>query len=168
MTSTNVDAVNQAVTAFKKLPHTDDKLAVLALIYKQVASSLPANALSASPEVSEIVGQIEKMSHERQIDALRDILPAERSDQDEITLDPNPSKALTELATGGNTVPTGKYGSMKPESKLAFWYQVGQKLGSSFVGIPSDFSPSSEAQQLFQSLGSLETEQQLSFLTQII
>lgn len=164
----NTDTVKQAVKAFNQLD-IDDRLAALALIYQKVAGSVPPDAVgAASSEVSGLVSQIEHMSHERQIDALRDILPAERTDQDEITLDPNPSKALTELVSGGNTVPTGEYGSMKPESKLAFWYQVGQKLGNSMVSIPSDFSPSSAVTELLSSLAPLDVEQQLAFLTKVV
>ncbi len=167
MTS-NTDTVKQAVAAFKSLT-TDDKLGALALIYTRVGGSIPSEAIGkASSEVSGLVAQVEKLSPERQVDALKDLLPANKNDQDEITLDPNPSKALTELASGGNTVPTGEYGSLSPESKLAFWYQVGQKLGSTLVAIPSDFRPSSEVTELLQSLGSLDVDQQLSFLNKVI
>lgn len=168
MTSANTDAVKQAVKAFNRL-NIDDRLAAMALIYTKVAGFIPPDALgSAASEASGIVNQIEQMSHERQVDALRDLLPAEKTDQDEITLDPNPSKALTELVSGGNTVPTGEYGSMKPESKVAFWYQVGKKLGSTMVAIPSDFKPPSEVTELLNSLASLDVEQQMSFLTQVV
>lgn len=165
MTSANMDAVKQSVAAFKRL-NVNDQLVALALIYSKVGGSIPKDALgTASSEVSGLVTQVEQLSQERQLDALRDLVGANRADQDEITLDPNPSKALTELVSGGNTVPTGEYGSMKTESKLAFWYQMGQKLGSA---IPSDLSPSSEVSQLLQSLGSLDVEQQVSFLTHVI
>jgi len=166
--TTNTDAVDNAVAAFNSLS-TDERLAALALIYSKVAGSIPSEAISGiSAEASGLVSQVEKLSPERQVDALRDLLPASKNDQDEITLDANPSKALTELVSGGNTVPTGEYGSLKTEGKLAFWYQVGQKLGSSFVAIPNDFKPSSSVTQLLQSLGSLDTEQQKSFLTQVL
>lgn len=165
---TNTDAVKDSVAAFQRL-NIDDRLAALALIYSKVAGSIPSEAIgNASPEASKLVSQVEKMSQERQVDALRDLIPANKFDQNEQTLDPNPSKALTELVSGGNTVSTGEYGSLKPEAKLAFWYQVGQKLGSSFVAIPSDFKPSSEVTQLLQSLSSLDQEQQLGFLTQAL
>ncbi len=168
MTTANTDAVKQAVKSFNRL-NIDDRLAALALIYTKVAGFIPPDALqSVSSESSELVKQVEQMSQARQVDALRDLLPAEKTDQDEITLDPNPSKALTELVSGGNTVPTGQYGSMKPESKVAFWYQVGKKLGNTMVAIPSDFKPSSEVTELLTSLGSLDVDQQMSFLTQVI
>ena len=163
----NTDAVKDSVAAFQSL-NIDDRLAALALIYSKVAGSIPPEAIAGASASASVVSQIEKMSQERQVDALRDLIPANKFDQNEQTLDPNPSKALTELVSGGNTVPTGEYGALKPEAKLAFWYQVGQKLGSSFIAIPSDFKPSSEVSQLLQSLGSLDQEQQLSFLTQAL
>ena len=168
MTSANMDAVKQSVAAFKSLG-TNDQLATLALIYSKVSGSIPQEAVgTASPEVSGLVSQIEQMSQERQVDALGDLLSAGKSDQGEITLDPNPAQALTELVSGGNTVPTGQYGSMDTQSKLTLWYQVGKKLGSTMVAIPSDFSPSSKVTELLQSLGSLDVDQQMSFLTQVI
>ncbi|MBE9193042.1 Orange carotenoid-binding protein [Gloeocapsopsis crepidinum LEGE 06123] len=167
MTSTNMDSVNKSVAAFKQLD-IDDRLAALALIYQEVASAVPANALQASPQVSGLVAKIQELSQERQVDALRDLLPATRNDQNETTLDPNPSKALTELVSGGNTVPTGEYGSMPTESKLAFWYQVAQKLGNGVVGIPSDYHPSAKVTELLSSLKSLDTDQKVSFLTQAL
>ncbi|AFZ31614.1 Orange carotenoid-binding protein [Gloeocapsa sp. PCC 7428] len=166
MTSANMDVINQSVKAFKQLD-IDDRLAAMALIYQDVASAVPAEVGNAS-EVSGLVAKIQELSPERQVDALRDLLPASRNDQNETTLDPNPSKALTELVSGGNTVPTGEYGSLKTESKLAFWYQLAQKLGNGVVGIPSDYSPSAQVTELLSSLRSLDTEQKLNFLTQIV
>lgn len=166
MTSASTDSVKQSVAAFKRL-NTDDRLAALALIYTKVGGSIPQEAVgTTSPQVSGLVTQIEQMSQEGQVNSLREILPAEGTDQKEIALDPNPSKALTELASG--TVLRGQYGSMNTQSKLATWYQLGQKLGSSMAGIPSDFSPSSEVTELLNSLGSLDVNQQMSFLSQVV
>jgi hypothetical protein len=168
MTSTNLDTVKQSVTAFKRL-NTDDRLGILALIYSKVAGSIPSDALkTTSPEVSGLVTQIEQISQERQVNALRDLLPAQKTDQDKTTLDPNPAKALTNLVSAENTIATGQYGAMSKESKLAVWYQIAQKLGSSIVAIPSDYKPSSAATELLNSLESLDNEQQISFLTEAI
>ncbi|PPS45066.1 orange carotenoid protein N-terminal domain-containing protein [Chroococcidiopsis sp. TS-821] len=166
MTSANTDVLNQSVKAFKQLD-IDDRLAAMALIYQDVASAVPPEVGNAS-EVSGLVAKIQELSQERQVDALRDLLPASRNDQNETTLDPNPAKALTELVSGENTVPTGEYGSMKTESKLAFWYQVAQKLGNGVVGIPNDYNPSAKVTELLNSLRSLDTEQKLNFLTQVV
>ena len=167
MTSANMDAVKQSVAAFKSL-NINDRLAAMALVYSKAAGSIPSNAIKTDSAGSEVVTQIEQMSQEKQVDALRDLLSANKGDKDEVGLDPNPSKALTELVSGGNTFSTGEYSSMSSESKLAVWYQVGQKLGSTIVAIPSDYSPSKEVTELLNSLNSLEVDQQMSFLTQVI
>ena len=166
MTSASMDSVKQSVAAFKSLS-TDDRLAALALIYTKAGGSIPKEAVdTTSPQVSGLVKQIEQMSKEGQVDSLRELLPAEGTDQKEIALDPNPAKALTELVSG--TALRGQYGLMNTQSKLATWYQLGQKLGSSMVGIPSDFSPSSEVTELLNSLQSLDVDQQMSFLSQVV
>ena len=168
MTSANIDAIKQSVQAFKGLD-IDDQLAALASIYTKAASSIPPETLGTpSPEVSGLVTKIEQLSHQEQVDALRDLLPAKKTDQDEVILDPNPSKALAELVKGGTKVPTHEYGALSTESKLAFLYQIGQKLGKSIIGIPSDYSPSSKVTDLLNSLASLDVQQQMSFLTKVI
>jgi hypothetical protein len=47
---------------------------------------------------------------------------------------------------------------MSAESNLTFWYQLGQKLGKNLISIPTDYSPSSKAKELFNSLKSLEVD----------
>lgn len=163
MTFTNANDINASVTQFQSL-QIDDKLGLLALIYREVSGSIPAGSLPTSSDVTDIVGIVEKMSEQEKVDALRDLLPATKNDQDEVILDPNPSKALTELAQGKTGVPTGKYGALNPESKLVVWYQLAQKLGSS---IPGNYSPSGEATQLLNSFKQLGNEQKVSFVTQL-
>ena len=53
------------------------------------------------------------MSAQEQVNALRDILPASKTGRDQVKLDPNPRKALTELVQGEVEVPTGQYGKLK-------------------------------------------------------
>lgn len=158
-----------AVGAFNSL-NGKNQLVALALIYKEVGSSIPADAIgAASSQVSGLVTQIEQIPQDRQLDTLEDIVTAGKNDQGEVVLDPNPSKALTELVTGGGiTVPTDQYSAMDAQSKLGFWYQVAQKLGSSIPAIPSDFSPSSEVTDLLNLLKSLDDEQRLNFLKRVV
>lgn len=160
------EAVKLAVDAFNSLSPVD-RLGALALVYKELASSIPANSIeSPSSEVSGLLSKIQEIPQDRQIDALQDILTAKKEVEGEVVLDPNPSKALSELVTGGGTtVPTKEYTSLDAQSKLAFWYQVGQKFGSS---IPSDFSPSSEVTDLLNSFKSLDDEQRLNVLKRAV
>lgn len=166
MTSANANDTKQLVTQYKSL-HIDDQLGVLALIYQQISGSIPTESLPKSSEVSNLVSRIEKMHSEEQVDALRDLLPANRTDQDEVILNPHPSQALTELVQGETKVPTGEYGAFSPETKLAFWYQVAQKLGSSLVSIPAEYSPSAEGMKLFNSIKEMGNDEIISFLTQV-
>lgn len=164
MASTNVNDLKPLAKQFTSLD-IDDQLALMALIYKEVADSIPADGLpTKSSDVQDIVGNVQKMSSEEQINALRDLLPANKTDRNETTLDPNPAKALPELLQGKTEVPTGEYGKLNSESKLAVWYLLAQKLGSGIVAIPSDYSPSAEAMQVFNSLKSMGKEQMATFV----
>lgn len=160
------EAIKQAVGAFKSL-NPGNQLAALALIYKEVASAIPANAIGApSSEVSGLLKKVEEIPQERQVDSLQDILTAEKNEQGEVVLDPNPSKALTELVTGGGIkIPKDQYNSLDPQSKLIFWYQIAQKLGSS---IPSNLSPASEVTEVLSALQSLDNEQQMNVLKRVV
>jgi Orange carotenoid protein, N-terminal len=166
MTATNSNAMTEAKSNFFQL-EMDDRLAVLASLYTQVAGTVPADAFLAMPEKggADLVKEVQHLSGEEKLFALRDILAADRNDQDETMLDPNPSKALGELLKGGTKVHTGKYGAMKSESKLGFWYQLAQSMGSS---IPTDYKPSSQATELVNSLKSMSTEDLVSFLTKVV
>jgi hypothetical protein len=117
----NLEPVAQALEALSKLS-IDDRLTAMALIYKDVSGSISADAVGTpSSQVSGIISKIEQKPQDRQIDALRDILTAGKNDKGEEALDPNPSKALGQLITGNTEdIPTGEYGSLDTESKLAF------------------------------------------------
>lgn len=166
MTTSNSNTMTEVGSKFFQL-EIDDRLAVLASLYTQVAGTIPADALSAMPDKggADLIKDVQDLSGEEKLLALRDILPADKNDQDETMLDPNPSKALGELFKGGTKVHTGKYGAMKPESRLGFWYQLAQSMGSS---IPTDYKPSSQATELVNSLKSMSKEDLVSFLTQVV
>jgi hypothetical protein len=165
MTSTNVNPSKQALSAFQKLD-IDDRLAVLASVYKQIANSIPTDAANALPteQAAGLVTQIQKLSSEEQLNALRDILPAEKTDQNEVMLDPHPSKAMVELAQGGTAIPTGDYGKMNAEAKIAFWYLLAQRLGTSIIGIPTDYRPTEQAVTVLNMLQSMNTDELVAFL----
>lgn len=161
----NLEPVAQALEALNKLS-IDDRLTAMALIYKDVSGSISADAIKASSQVSGLVSKIEQKPQDRQIDALRDILTAGKNDKGEEALDPNPSKALGQLVTGGSEdIPTGEYGALDTESKLAFWYHIAQKLGNS---IPSNISPSSELAEVLNPVKSFDDEKKMSFLKRLV
>lgn len=146
MTSTNTDPLSQPVAAFKKLP-VDEQLAALALIYTEVSGSItPATLKRTSPDVSGgFVTQIEQMSQQEQLLALRDLL------------------------TGAGSSPlTLEYQSLDTNSRLAMWYQLAQGLGSTIAAIPSDYIVSSEVAGFLTSLKSMDFEHLVSFLSSVV
>lgn len=146
MTSTNMDAINQSVAAFKSLL-VDDQLAALALVYTEVAGSItPATLKTTTPEVARrFLNQIEHMSQEEQLLALRDLI------------------------TGAGSSPiTLEYQSLDTNSRLAMWYQLAQAMGSTIAAIPSDYTVSSEEADFLGSLKSMDFEHLISFLTSVV
>jgi hypothetical protein len=146
VTSTNTDAINQSVAAFKILP-VDDQLAALAMIYTEVAGSITSATLKiTTPEVArKFLNQIEHMSQEEQLLALRDLL------------------------TGAGSSPiTLEYQSLDTNSKLAMWYQLAQGMGSTIAAIPSDYTVSSEEADFLGSLKSMDFEHLISFLSSVV
>lgn len=146
MTSTNIDAHEQPVAAFKGLP-VDDQLAALALIYTEVSGSITSATLKrTSPEASrEIVSQIKHMSAQEQLLAMRDLLLA-----------------------GGSSPLTLEYASLDTNSRLAVWYQLAQGLGDAIVSIPRDHSISSETAEFLDLLKSMDFEHLVSFLSSVV
>lgn len=146
MTS-NTEPLSESVAAFKNLP-VDEQLAALALIYTEVSGSITQATLKrTSPEVSGkgFVTQIEQMSEQEQLLALRDIL------------------------TGAGSSPlTLEYQSLDTSSRLSIWYQLAQKLGSTIAAIPSDYTVSSELAAFLNSLKSMDFENLVSFLTSVV
>ena len=169
MTSTNFNPVQQSVSRFQQL-HIDDRLAVMGLVYSETANQLPADMIDALPtqKPAELVAQIQQVSPEEQLYALRDLLPATKNDQDEIMLDPHPTKATVELVQGGTTIPTGEYGAMSKEEKLAFWSLLAERLGTTVIDIPHDYILSDPATEVFNSIKLLNTNDLVSFLKQVL
>lgn len=169
MTATNIDPISQAVSTFSRLD-IDDRLATLGLLFNEIVDEIPANVIDSLPTgtAAGLVAQIQQISPEQQLSALRDILLATRNDQDEVILDPHPSKAAVELAQGRTTVPTGQYGALSIEEKLAFWYLLAERLGTNIIDIPGDYEPSEQAQSLCNSLLSLNTNDVVAFLQRVL
>lgn len=146
MSSTNTDAQNESVAAFKSLP-VDEELAALALIYTEVAGSItPSTLKRTSPDISRtFVTQIEEMPEQEQLLALRDM-----------------------LTKAGSSPLTLEYQSLDDNSKLAIWYQLAQGLGNMIAAIPSDYTVSSELADFLNSLKSMDFEHLVSFLSSVV
>ena len=170
MTSTNVNSVQEAVRGIKGLI-IDDQLLVLGLLYRDIAQSVPTDAANNLPtqDAANLVTRVQQLSQENQLSALRDFLGAERNDQDATILDPNPSKALGELVTGGGTtIPAHEYSSLSAEGRLAFWYLLAQRLGSNIIGAISGLTPTEQVTIVLNSIQSLKTDELVSFLKQAL
>jgi hypothetical protein len=170
MTSTNIKPVQEAASAFKSLI-VDDQLAVLASVYKQIANAVPADAANSLPtqDANSLIIQIQQLSPENQLSALREFLSPERSDKDATVLDPHPTKALTELVTGHDTkLPAHAYDSLSAEGKIALWYLVAGKLGNGVVGIPNGTGLTQDATEVLTTLQSFKTDELVSFLKLVV
>jgi hypothetical protein len=141
-----MDTHNQYVAAFKSLP-VDEQLVALALIYSEVSGSITSATLKrTSPEVAvEFVHQIEHMSQQEQLLALRDL-----------------------LAGAGSSPLTLEYQSLDTNSRLSMWYQLAQKMGSAIAAIPSDYTVSSQLADFLNSLKSIDFEHLVSFLSSVV
>lgn len=169
MTSTNINPVEQAISDFQDL-YIDDRLVVLGSLFSKVADTISTSDIDKlqTQKAAELVVQIQQLSPEGQIFAVRDLLLATRSDQDETMLDPHPSKAMVELAQGGTKISTGEYGALTAEGKIAFWYYLGQRLGSTIINIPRDYTFSDQATAVLNNLQSLNLDDLVSFLKHVL
>lgn len=169
MTSTNTDALNQVLKDFKRLP-VDEQLAALGSIYAQVGSSVSsASGTASSKDVRELTDQVKEMRQEDQLQFMRDVFSSHKNDQDEVALDPHPTKAMLELIPGVATPPLTRYQSLNANSRLAFWYQFAQEMGTDdVISMPTNYQPSSKTTEVLDTLKSCDFDQQVSFLSQVV
>ena len=166
MTSIDNKTLNSFVTRFKQLP-VDDQIAALGHIYQELGGSLPS--IAASDKVEDLLNRIGDMREGSQIEFMQDVLNDRASKQDEVALDLNPSKALLELIPGDNIEPPiSEYQKFSPSDRLSLWAKLAGKMGDGVIAMPSDYSLSSEANELLNSLKSLGTEEKVNFLSQIV
>lgn len=165
MATTNPD-LTKAVKSFRSLS-PDDQIGALAGIYAQAAGSLQSTNVSASDSenVRKLIESLEDAYGDNPVQFLKDVLLERQDKLDEVALDPHPSKAMMELLPGSTKPPLKRYNDLSAHDRMAFWYQFAQKFSSS---IPASFQPSESAQQVLQSLGGMEMQQQVEFLGQIL
>lgn len=163
MTSINTSNLDQAIGVFQGLP-VEEQLATLGMLFKDISGSIPATAFGSSGESTKLIEQIKGQQQDEQLQTLSDFLANKTAKGDEVALDPHPSKALLELVPGSTQPAIARYESLDANSRLAFWYQLGQQMNDT---IPANSSVSSEASELLTTLRSLGAEQQAAFLSQI-
>lgn len=169
MALTNTDAIAKCVKAFNKLD-VNQQLGVLATLYGDVKSSVTSHqtAMAPSSEVDQLLKQIHEMRQDNQLQFLQDVLSEKANKTDEVALDPHPSKAMLELLPGGVTPPLKKYQDMSVNSRLTFWYRLGQAMESQFSAIAANNPLASETTELLNSLKQCDFDQQIAFLNKVI
>jgi Orange carotenoid protein, N-terminal len=141
MTYTQTPAAQYA-EAFRNLS-IDNQLALLWHLYGKVSGTMkPESPDGTAPDTSEgLFKKVEGMSHEEQLQVMRDLL------------------------TPSSTDIRQEYDTLSNNTKLAFWYRLAQGMESStVVPVPSDFQMSEQAAELFSMLEPIDFEQQYVFL----
>ncbi|MEC4804461.1 MAG: orange carotenoid protein N-terminal domain-containing protein [Jaaginema sp. PMC 1079.18] len=144
-TNTQMDA-NKAVESFKSLD-IDTQLALLWFAYEKMGSSItPAAPGSAGADIAEgLYNQVKELSHEEQLDVQRNLLQ------------------------GQNTQLSREYGSLSDNTKLLFWYRLAQGMETEeIVPVPEDYDFPESGSQLLGTLESMEFEQQITFLRNVV
>ncbi len=138
---TGTQAVPSTVAAFNRLS-VDDQLAVLWFAYTEMGRSITPAALGAARlQFAEgILNQIKQMSHDEQLQVMRD------------------------LANKVNTPISRSYGLLSTNTKLAFWYQLAEWMGTLVVPVPSGYELSATASEVLNTIKALDFGQQITIL----
>jgi hypothetical protein len=134
----------KAVDGFNTLG-TDEKLALLYLIYKKMGDSItPAAPAATEPELSPVLmGNFFELSHDDQLAAMRQIVNRED----------------TELSRA--------YGALKENNQLMVWFAWAQAMGNSVVGMPQDYQPAQAITNALGNIENLEFQEQISLLREV-
>jgi hypothetical protein len=142
MTYAPTNSYDQGKQALKGL-NVDDQLGLLWVIYTRLGSSItPAAPGASGSEIAQgLFNQVKELPHEQQLQVMRDI------------------------ASNANTVISREYGSLSPETKLAFWYFLAQGMeNGTIIPMPPDYELPAQGQSLLGQLESMEFNQQIDFL----
>jgi hypothetical protein len=148
MTSVLPSVHPEIVDNFKALS-TDQKLALLWYLYKEVGKSItPAapGAQKASPAIAEgLFQQVLEMSHEEQLQVQRDIIE------------------------GNDVLVAREYAALSDTTKLLFWYLLAQGMDrTEVVPMPEDYALEPEAEQCMSQLQALEYSEQITVLREFV
>ncbi len=148
MTTVTPSVHPEVVDAFNALS-TDQKLAMLWYVYKEVGKSItPAapGATKASPAIAEgLFQQVLAMSHEEQLQVQRDIIE------------------------GKDVLVSREYSALSDSTKLLFWYILAQGMErTEIIPMPADYKLESAAEQCMHQLQALEYAEQISVLREFV
>ncbi|BDI18160.1 hypothetical protein ANSO36C_39620 [Nostoc cf. commune SO-36] len=132
------------VDAFNALD-TDAKLAWFYFVYKKMGDSVtPAVPTAAEPELAPILlGDYFELSDDEQLAIMRDIV----------------NRKDTEYSRA--------YGSIKENNQLLVWYAWAVAMGNQVVGMPANYEPSKEINDLLSQTEGLDFEEQISIFRTI-
>ena len=135
-------AYDQGKADIKQLS-VDDQLGLLWFVYTQMGKSItPAAPGASGSDIAQgLFEQVKPLPHQEQLQVMRDIA----------------SKANTEISR--------MYGSMSPETKLAFWYflAVGMDEGT-IIPVPPDYQLPDAGKVLLGKIEGMDFQQQIDFL----
>ena len=142
MTVSNLNAYDQGKQALKTL-NVDDQLGLLWFVYTKLGNSItPAAPGASGSEIAQgLFNQVKELPHQEQLQAMRDIA----------------SKANTQISR--------QYGSLSPETKLAFWYFLAQGMETNtIIPVPSDYELPQAGKDLLTKIEGLSFQEQIDFL----
>ena len=142
MTVTNVSAYDRGKEALKTL-NVDDQLGLLWVVYTKIGKSItPAAPGASGSEIAQgLFEQVKALPHQEQLQIQRDI------------------------ANRKNTQISRQYGSLSPETKLAFWYYlaVGMENGT-IIPMPTDYQLPQAGKNVLAQIEGLGFQEQIDFL----
>lgn len=142
LSSNLADPVTATTAQFKQLT-VDDQLAVLWYAYTEMGRSItPAAPGAARLQFAEgILAQIKKMAYDDQLQVMRD------------------------LASNANTPISRSYGVLSVNTKLAFWYQLGEMMVQGTVApMPAGYQLSEAGRSVLEMIKQLDMGQQITVL----
>ncbi|PSB56895.1 orange carotenoid protein N-terminal domain-containing protein [Chamaesiphon polymorphus] len=147
--TTSISNVQPEMTSTFTALDTDQQLALLWFIYKEIGKSItPAapGASTAAPTIAEgLFKQVAEMSHEEQLQIQRD------------------------LVEGKNSLISREYGALSDTTKLLFWYLLAQGMDrTEIIPMPADYQMSEEATQCLTKLQALEHSEQITVLRNLV
>jgi hypothetical protein len=148
MTPSTENINSSLISAFVALP-TDEQLALLWFIYKEVGKAItPAapGAAKASPEIAEgLFKQVSEMPHEEQLQVQRDLVEHK------------------------NSLISREYGALSSTTKLLFWYLLAQGMDrSEIIPMPEDYQADPQSVELLRQLEQFDHSKQLTILRDFV
>jgi len=142
MTFTTAGAYDQGKADIQSLS-VDDQLGVLWFVYTEMGKSItPAAPGASGSDIAQgLFDRVKALPHEEQLQVMRDIA----------------SKANTEISR--------IYGSMSPETKLAFWYFLAVGMDEkTIIPVPPDYQLPEAGKALLGKVQGMDFQQQIDFL----